>query len=212
METKKRFKWTLTILIVFVALSIALYFLNNYTVPLIEKFLDEPLRFPFDLNVSFVIFYAQWIILAVILILIYFGKMKKKKAPPVQFKAPPKKSEAETDLDILYNTLKINDKITVEDISKKFNISKEKALDWAKILENHDLVDIDYPLFTSPEIKLKLKKQNEDKKEGCEKKPGKGNTREGTDKKGRETSKVPRNGKEKGKPGKKARRKKGNKV
>lgn len=66
------------------------------------------------------------------------------------------RSRSKTDIDILYELIKEKKDIKVSTISKIFEIEKELAMDWAKILESSELVTIEYPGFGGPIIKLKI--------------------------------------------------------
>lgn len=142
------------------------------------------------LNISIIAFVIQWIILLAILFFAYskFLKHKQQENITIDYNiVKRKKGRAETDLDTLYNLIKDKKNLSVEVISKSFNIKREKALEWAKILENHELVRIEYPAFSAPEVIINGK---EDEKEGKEK----GNQKETTEKedkenKGKTTSK-----------------------
>jgi len=72
-----------------------------------------------------------------------------------------KKTKAGTDFDILYNLLKDKKSMRIGTVSHIFNISKEKSLEWARILENHNLVMIEYPTFSDPIIKIDNKESEE---------------------------------------------------
>jgi hypothetical protein len=60
-----------------------------------------------------------------------------------------------TDLDVLYETLKKEKKISVSKIAKTFKIANDIAFEWCKILESGDLAEIVYPGFGEPLIKIK---------------------------------------------------------
>ena len=62
-----------------------------------------------------------------------------------------------TDLDDLYNTLKARKELRLSTICRLFNISKDGAVEWARILENGDLAYVDYPSFGEPILKIKNK-------------------------------------------------------
>jgi len=47
--------------------------------------------------------------------------------------------------------------LKISTISKAFDIDKEKAMEWIKILESGDLCIIEYPTFGEPFIKIKEK-------------------------------------------------------
>ncbi len=61
----------------------------------------------------------------------------------------------ETELDRLYRIIKDNKDISVSVVSKEFKISENLAIEWAKILESGNLIEIEYPQFGSPKLKIK---------------------------------------------------------
>jgi len=117
------------------------------------------------MNVSLIAFILQWIILIMIVMFSYTQFIKQKKMENISEKDIPKMNELgnlETELDRLYELLKVKERLSIDSISKVFGIEKEKALEWAQILEEHDLVKIEYPAFSDPEIEIKDKiKKNE---------------------------------------------------
>ena len=60
----------------------------------------------------------------------------------------------QTDIDILYQILQEKKHLKIASISKVFHISKETAMEWAKILENGELASMYYPQFGDAEILL----------------------------------------------------------
>lgn len=64
------------------------------------------------------------------------------------------KIEQETDLDRLYELLKDKKSLSISVISKTFNVDKNVAMEWGKILESGELVSIEYPVFGDPIIKI----------------------------------------------------------
>lgn len=71
-----------------------------------------------------------------------------------------------TDIDIFYIMLQKNKILKLNTVSKAFNIPKELALEWAKILEEHNMAKIRYHTFVDTEIASMdyedfLKKQKE---------------------------------------------------
>ncbi len=72
---------------------------------------------------------------------------KKEETPPLK--------KAFTDLDVLYATLLKQKSLTLPAIAEIFHIDKEKALEWSKILESHDLASIHYHVFRDAELTLK---------------------------------------------------------
>lgn len=118
-----------------------------------------------NMNVSLIAFVLQWVILIMIVMFSYSQFIKQKKTENISEKDIPKMNELgnlETELDRLYELLKVKERLSIDSISKAFVIEKEKALEWAQILEEHDLVKIEYPAFSDPEIEIRDKiKKNE---------------------------------------------------
>lgn len=109
----------------------------------------------FKINMSLVAFVAQWIILLLIVLFAYSKFLKHRKeedAKIADFVLPKIKSRSQTHLDTFYDLLKIKKSLSITTISKAFRIPKEMALDWAKILESDELVIIEYPAFSDPEV------------------------------------------------------------
>lgn len=109
-------------------------------------------------NVGLIAFVMQWVILLLVVILAYtkFLKHRREENQKIEnFSIPSKNSTAETDMDTFYNLLKEKKSLSVGTIAKLFNIPKEKAIEWAKILENHDLATIEYPAFSDAEVNIK---------------------------------------------------------
>jgi hypothetical protein len=80
----------------------------------------------------------------------------RKELDEIDLKETAKQSE--TDLDTLYKLLKEKNKLRISTIAKAFKINKDLAMEWGKTLEEGGLAIIDYPRFTGPVLKLKLKK------------------------------------------------------
>lgn len=66
-----------------------------------------------------------------------------------------KKSKSETDIDVLYQLLQKNKKLTVTKIAQLFNVDKEIVKEWGEVLENNNLAVVDYPRFGEIEMRLK---------------------------------------------------------
>lgn len=77
----------------------------------------------------------------------------KKKISKKDFFPEETNKRARTDLDILYEMLKKKDKVGLDEIELAFGVSYEVAMGWAKILENGDLAEVDYPRFGKPILK-----------------------------------------------------------
>ncbi|MFH1585155.1 MAG: hypothetical protein ABIB79_00120 [archaeon] len=124
-------------------------------------------------NISLIAFIGQWVILLLIVFITYMRFLKHKKEEEskcVYHITTQKKSRSQTDLDVLYNLLKDKKSVSTATISKIFKITKDQALEWAKILENHELAVIEYPAFDDPEVRI-YEKEVEEKTEEEEQKP-----------------------------------------
>lgn len=175
MVKKTGFFIILAFVLIFAGLNLFLFF--NKTGPsyvsISGMYIKEPPRLPAGLDLSLGIFILQWAILLIVILLTVLSYAKHKHEEVVRLnyaQIKKRKAKAVTDLDTLYNLLKERKSLNIESISKVFEITKEKALDWAKILENHELVRIEYPAFSPPEVKINEK---EGEKEQEEKKPEK---------------------------------------
>ncbi len=63
--------------------------------------------------------------------------------------------KGKTPLDILYWLLGEKKQLKLQDISKIFLIDIKKAEEWAKILEAHELAEMNYPAFGPPALRIK---------------------------------------------------------
>ncbi len=59
-----------------------------------------------------------------------------------------------TPLDSMYELIKEKRKLKLYEISKKFKLSKEKSLEWCKILENEGIIKINYSAFSEPDVEI----------------------------------------------------------
>lgn len=106
------------------------------------------------LNYKFFIL-LQCLLVIVIMIVITVRKFKSRKGLSKKDFINGMKSQ--TDLDILYEILKREKWVTLDNIEKVFNVNSEIALDWSKVLENGNLAIIDYPRFGKPVLRLLTK-------------------------------------------------------
>jgi len=112
-----------------------------------------------------IFFIAQW---SIIILMLLTAKVKDRttKVESKEIKEIHiKNNKQKTDLDLLYNLLLKKTQIKISVISKAFNIKKEIAMEWCKILESGDLAIIDYPMFGGPIIRINKKNQNEASKQ-----------------------------------------------
>ena len=129
-------------------------------------FLDN-LQIPFDLNLSIVAFVAQWVVLILIVLIAYSRFLKHRKeeeSKQVGITMPQNLSKSETEIDVLYRILQEKKSLSVGTIAKTFGITKEKAIEWAKILEDNDLATVEYPAFNDPQVEIKGFDEEKDKK------------------------------------------------
>jgi len=118
----------------------------------------------YNISLSFLAIVGQWILVIAIifLVLIEFSKKKtQKKLNEIYFKIKDYEGKFGTDLDSLYFFIKENKRLKLQQVSRALNIPDEKALDLVKILENNNLISIEYPAFASPTILLKEKNEEE---------------------------------------------------
>jgi hypothetical protein len=72
-----------------------------------------------------------------------------------------KASKYETDVDKLYKLIEEVGCLTLTEISEGFGISKEQAEEWGKILESHDLIELNYPAIGELQLCKKKSKITE---------------------------------------------------
>ena len=104
---------------------------------------------------SMIIIGAEWILL---FSLIALSAVKAKLADSVQqavhVEILKKKAKSDTEIDMLYELLQKNKKITISKAAELFKVDKEIIENWGEILENNQLVVVDYPRFGEIEIRL----------------------------------------------------------
>ena len=94
-----------------------------------------------------------------------FGRLTEKLLKKRKVKKPvhePKFTEGkviETTIDKLFNLVDKRDKLKINDsLAKELGVSREKIEEWAVILEEHNLVTINYPTIGEPELIKKRRK------------------------------------------------------
>jgi hypothetical protein len=166
-----------TIVIVFLLIIGFIYFTKNFTGSAIlsgmaiRNFSLFQKIDSFSLQTK--VFLIQWVVLFLVVTFILTRHLKKRmkdknKIQEKRIYVHNKGGKTYTDLDDLYKMLIANKKIKVSEIVKEFNICKDKALEWGKIFEDEGIVEINYPAFLEPEIKLKINKKDEDQEEDKE--------------------------------------------
>lgn len=130
------------------------------------KIIKEIPNLPMYINLSLVAFIIQWVILILIVLIAYARYLKNRRETKVHLtiqEIKKRSSKTETDLDVVYRILKEKKRLPIYLISKSFNIDKEKAIEWAKILENSGLAILEYPAFGEPEVRINEKEdENEE--------------------------------------------------
>ena len=89
----------------------------------------------------------------------FFSGLFKKKEEEIK-PLPSAKIEIsrnETEMDSLYHLIQKRGKVDLQEVMHNFGVSKELAEEWAQILESHELITINYPLFNPPILSLSLK-------------------------------------------------------
>lgn len=154
-EKKKVFSITLLIVIILGFANVSLYYVKH---PSLSGMAIK--NFPKTINTSdpsFIIFMIQWVLIFLILIVTLVKILKSTGEKKNNFKLDENKKGI-TDLDVLYKLLQDKKKLKISSISKLFNVPKDKALEWGKILDNHNLAIVEYPAFTEPELWVKEEK------------------------------------------------------
>src|SRR4030067_2923647 len=81
----------------------------------------------------------------------------------------------ETNIDKLYDLIREKKSISFLEAADHFDVGKEQIASWAKILEDHKLAKVHYPVFGTPIIFAKeaeIKKIFGEEEEHAKKKPG----------------------------------------
>ena len=60
-----------------------------------------------------------------------------------------------TSIDELFELVMRNGKIKLNTAARRLGVKKNQVEEWAKILEEHGLIDIHYPPFGEPELRKK---------------------------------------------------------
>ena len=103
---------------------------------------------------SKILFASQWIVIFIALIFMLFRDRRLRKTDIQAISSKRALGKSATDLDTLYSILKEKKKLKISTISKAFNISKDTAFEWCKILESGNLAVIDYPGVGEPVVKI----------------------------------------------------------
>ena len=115
------------------------------------------------IDLSTILFLIQWVLVILIALVIYHSHLKNRKEKIVKIdKIKMTKGKSQTDLDVFYNILKNEKILKMSAVAKTFNLTKEKALEWSKILENYGLANVEYPAFDDPVVRINENEKNEE--------------------------------------------------
>ena len=90
--------------------------------------------------------------------------MAEEEGAPAPTETPaPTKGGFETDFDKLYNLVQKKGKVKMSGVAKTFKIKRKKAEEWARILEDHNLLKVHYPPIGEPELIKIVDKKAEQK-------------------------------------------------
>lgn len=158
---------TITIITVIMIAGINIFLMVNKNNPLsssISGNFIKDIPEPFGIKLSIIFFIVLWIALLGVVFSAYMNFLKHKKEEEKKstiILSKYKKSSSETDLDSLYRILKEKGMLSVATVAKIFNISKDKALEWGMILEDHKIIVIEYPAFDDPELRIRKEGQED---------------------------------------------------
>jgi hypothetical protein len=88
-------------------------------------------------------------------------EQEKKKSNPEETEETPQEEEPkvvdgipylETNIDKLYNLVSEKKSVSFEEAAEKFDVDKAQIASWAKILEDHKLARLHYPVYGTPVI------------------------------------------------------------
>ena len=157
MENKKRDFLIMIIAAVILAfVNIAVYY-NDLKLSASGMAISDSLGIVAKPGFSQAAFIIQWVLILNIIIfaLVKYAKSNKEEDLSINYDSIKiKLGKSDTDIDLLYSVLKNEKKLKLAAISKIFNISKDKALEWGKILENYNLASLNYPAFSEPILEI----------------------------------------------------------
>jgi hypothetical protein len=108
-----------------------------------------------SLSLIFVI--AEWVVLIGVMLVGRISRKKKSAAEIKRIIAEKKEasSSAKTDLDVLYEILKHQKKLGISEVASAFGITKDIATEWAQMLEESNLAEIEYSNIGEPVIRIR---------------------------------------------------------
>jgi len=129
---------------------------------------DIPSNFA-QLQLTHIIVLAiEWILVTIIILVVLIkGKIRlskdiKESRDITQSGVQFKKERQETDLDLVYKLLKEKKVLRLAVIAGVFGVSRNTAMEWARVLEVGDLAIIRYPTVGDPKIILNEEEKKEE--------------------------------------------------
>jgi hypothetical protein len=105
---------------------------------------------------SILVIIAEWVL---VFSLIALTTIRKRLAESMQkathIELVKKKNKSDTDIDLLYEMLKKNKRISLSKLAELFKVDKKVVEEWGKILEENGYAEVDYPRFGEIEIRIK---------------------------------------------------------
>ena len=80
---------------------------------------------------------------------------KISKVEMINLKEFSNSKKSSTDIDVLHAVIQKKGSVKISIIAATFNVSRETALEWSKILESHGLASIHYKVFGDAELTIK---------------------------------------------------------
>ncbi|RLG57040.1 MAG: hypothetical protein DRN95_06025 [Candidatus Hydrothermarchaeota archaeon] len=84
----------------------------------------------------------------------------KKEKVSTEKTEEPLIDSLQTDIDRLLSIIEERGSVNISDLSKELNVGVEKIEEWAKVLEERGLIEIEYPIIGLPRLKKKWEKKS----------------------------------------------------
>jgi hypothetical protein len=107
-------------------------------------------------KISFFFIAAEWLIFGAVLVGSRNHKSRGsiKEIKSLVLSKKNSSSHSKTDLDILYDLLKEKKELDISEIAAAFDVTKEVAFEWCKMLEESNLAEIEYSSMGKATIKI----------------------------------------------------------
>jgi len=156
---KSKFKKRIAIFgLIFILANVALFIVKSKT-RMSGYAISEISSMSAGSLINIILFVVEIVAVVIFVIFLYARHLSRKKSENVHIDIKEfesfKNSKSGTDFDVLYSIVQAKGEISLSTIVNLFKVSKEKALKWCKILEEHNLAAINYPAFSEPVLKKK---------------------------------------------------------